>query len=100
MIDFMAVGRPVVLSAQGEAARILAAAGAGVAVPPENPEALAGAIRWLSAHPDAAAEMGRRGKEYAHRRLRGVQAERLEEVLLDCVAMQGEAAQASRRAEH
>jgi glycosyltransferase involved in cell wall biosynthesis len=100
MIDFMAVGRPVVLSAQGEAARILAAAGAGVAVPPENPEALAGAIRWLSAHPDAASEMGKRGKEYARRRLRGVQAERLEEVLLDCVAMQGEAAQALRRAEH
>jgi hypothetical protein len=83
MIDFMAVGRPLLLAAQGEAARILSTAGAGVVVPPENPEALADAVRWLSAHPGEAAEMGRRGREYAARRLRSVQARRLEEVLLD-----------------
>jgi glycosyltransferase involved in cell wall biosynthesis len=87
MIDFMAVGRPLVLSAQGEAARILGAAGAGVAVPPEDPDALADAIRWLSEHPVEAAEMGSRGREFARRRLRESQAERLEEVLLDTVAV-------------
>jgi len=87
MIDFMAVGRPLVLSAQGEAARILGAAGAGVAVPPEDPDALADAIRWLSEHPVEAAEMGSRGREFARRRLREIQAERLEKVLLDTVAV-------------
>jgi glycosyltransferase involved in cell wall biosynthesis len=85
MIDFMAVGRPLVLSAQGEAARILALAGAGVAVAPEDPEALAGAVRWLSEHPAEAEAMGKRGREFARRRLRSVQAARLDEVLLDTV---------------
>ena len=83
MIDFMAVGKPIVLSASGEAARILEAAGAGLAVPPENPEALAGAIRWLSEHPVEASEMGERGQAFARKRLRSSQAQRLEELLLD-----------------
>ena len=83
MFDFMAIGRPVVLSAAGEPARLLDLAGAGVAVPPEDPEALAGAVRWLAEHPAAAVEMGRRGREFARKRLRSVQAERLEQLLLD-----------------
>jgi glycosyltransferase involved in cell wall biosynthesis len=83
MIDFMAVGRPIVLSAQGESARILNTAGAGVVVPPEDPEALANAVRWLSEHPAEAAKMGENGREFARRRLRSSQAQRLEEILLD-----------------
>ncbi len=81
MIDYMAVGRPVVLSAAGEAARILELSGAGIAVAPESPDELAGAIRWLKEHPAEAAEMGRRGRVFAAGRLRSVQAERLEQVL-------------------
>jgi glycosyltransferase involved in cell wall biosynthesis len=83
MIDFMAAGRPVIVSAAGEAARILDRAGAGLAVPPENPGALAEAVRWLADHPAEAATMGKQGREYAGRRLRSVQAERLEALLLD-----------------
>jgi glycosyltransferase involved in cell wall biosynthesis len=86
MIDFMAVGRPLIVSAQGEAARILAASGAGLAVPPEDAEALAGAVRWLAANPDEAEEMGRRGRDFARRRLRQAQAQRLEQILLDSAA--------------
>jgi len=37
MIDFMATGRPVILSAAGESARIMERAGAGVIVPPGIP---------------------------------------------------------------
>jgi glycosyltransferase involved in cell wall biosynthesis len=85
MIDYMAVGRPVILSAAGEAARILQLSGGGIAVAPEAPEELARAIRWIAEHPDEAAEMGRRGRQFAARRLRSVQAERLEHVLLDVV---------------
>jgi glycosyltransferase involved in cell wall biosynthesis len=83
MIDFMAAGRPILLSAAGEAARILELAGAGIAVPPEDPEALAAAATWLAEHPEDAATMGARGREFARKRLRSVQAERLEQVLLD-----------------
>lgn len=85
MVDFMAVGRPVVLSAAGESARLLERAGGGVAVAPEDPDALAAAVRWLGEHPLDAEEMGRRGREFARRRLRSVQAERLEELLVDVV---------------
>src|SRR5207247_1260677 len=58
LTDFMAVGRPVIVSAAGEAARILDEAGAGIAVTPEDPGALAAAIRTLAADPVAAAAMG------------------------------------------
>jgi glycosyltransferase involved in cell wall biosynthesis len=85
MIDYMASGKPVVLSAAGEAARLLQASKAGVVARPEDPEDLARAIRWLSEHPREAAAMGVAGREFARKRLRAVQAERLEQVLLDVV---------------
>jgi glycosyltransferase involved in cell wall biosynthesis len=85
MIDFMAAGRPIVLAASGEAARILERAHAGLAVPPEDPAALADAIRWLASHRGVASEMGDRGRGFARRRLRSTQSERLEAVLFDVV---------------
>jgi colanic acid biosynthesis glycosyl transferase WcaI len=87
LIDFMAVGRPVILSAAGEAARILEHAGGGIAVPPESPGELAAAVRWLAAHPREAREMGDRGRAFALRRLRSTQAERLEQVLFDAAGV-------------
>jgi glycosyltransferase involved in cell wall biosynthesis len=86
MIDFMATGKPIVLSAAGESARILEGARAGIVVAPESPGELAAAIRWLAEHPAEAAEMGRRGREFAAGRLRSVQAARLEQLLLDVTA--------------
>jgi colanic acid biosynthesis glycosyl transferase WcaI len=83
MIDYMAAGRPVILAAAGESARLLRNAGAGYAVEPENPSALADAIRRLAANPGDAATMGDRGRSLAATRLRSVQAERLEQILLD-----------------
>ena len=85
MIDFMAVGRPVILAAAGEAVRVLERSGGGIAVAPEDPAALAEAVRWLASHPREAAEMGRRGREFAATRLRSTQAERLEQLMLDVV---------------
>jgi glycosyltransferase involved in cell wall biosynthesis len=82
LTDFMAVGRPVLLSAAGESARLVESAGAGVVVPPEDPDALAEAVRWLRAHPEEAEEMGRRGRTFARTRLRSAHAEQLEELLL------------------
>jgi glycosyltransferase involved in cell wall biosynthesis len=83
LIDFMATGRPVVLAAAGESARLLEASGGGVAVPPEDPEALARAVRRLRDDRDGAAAMGRRGREFARTRLRSEQAAQLEQILLE-----------------
>ena len=85
MIDFMASGKPVILAAAGEPARLLNLARGGIAIPPEDPVALADAVRWLSEHPTEAAEMGAAGREFARKRLREVQAERLEQLLLGVV---------------
>ena len=60
----MAGGKPIVLAAEGEAARLIHAAGAGVVVPPEDHQALASAIRTLLQHPDIAAQMGACGRRY------------------------------------
>jgi glycosyltransferase involved in cell wall biosynthesis len=83
LIDFMAAGRPVILSAAGEAPRILERAGAGIAVTPEDPRALADAVRWLRDHQVEAEAMGERGRAFAATQLRSIQAERLEQVLFD-----------------
>lgn len=85
LIDFMATGKPVILSAAGEAARILERADAGVVVSPEDPGALAEAVRRLRDDPVEAAAMGERGRAAARTRLRSRQAERLEAVLVDTV---------------
>jgi glycosyltransferase involved in cell wall biosynthesis len=86
LVDFMAAGKPVILSASGESARLVERARAGLVVAPEDAGALADATAWLSEHPDEAAEMAARGQTFARTRLRSIQAERLEEVLLDARA--------------
>jgi colanic acid biosynthesis glycosyl transferase WcaI len=61
----LAAARPAVVSARGDAARVVVEAGAGVAVDPESPEALAAALRRLRDLPtDAREEMGHRGRSY------------------------------------
>ena len=83
LMDFMAVGRPVILSAAGESARILDEAGGGIAVPPEDPGALLNAVRWLRDNPAEAASMAVRGRAFARTQLRSVHARQLEELLLE-----------------
>lgn len=81
--EAMACGKPVILTIMGEAADLLQQAGAGLAVEPENPRALAAAIRRLREEPELAREMGRRGRAFAVRHLeRSRLAQRLEERLL------------------
>src|SRR5262249_24821237 len=45
LVEGLAAGRPVIVSAAGDAARIVGEAGAGFVCPPEDAEALADAIR-------------------------------------------------------
>jgi colanic acid biosynthesis glycosyl transferase WcaI len=60
----MAGGKPIVLAAEGEAARLMHTSGAGVVVPPEDYKSLASAIRALVEHPDVAAQMGANGRKF------------------------------------
>jgi colanic acid biosynthesis glycosyl transferase WcaI len=63
----LAAGRPilVVAPAESDAARIVVESGCGVAADPDDPAAVAAAIRELRAQPARLAEMGRRARETA-----------------------------------
>jgi glycosyltransferase involved in cell wall biosynthesis len=60
----MAGGKPIVLAAEGEAARLIQTSGAGIVVPPEDFESLASAIRTFLQNPDVASQMGSCGRKY------------------------------------
>jgi colanic acid biosynthesis glycosyl transferase WcaI len=64
--SILAAGRPLVASVDvgSEVARIVERAGAGIAVPPDDPEAFTAAIGRLLRSPDEAAEMGSRGRTW------------------------------------
>jgi glycosyltransferase involved in cell wall biosynthesis len=60
----MAGGKPIVLAAEGEAARLVHSSGAGVVVPPEDYKSLASAVLGLLEHPDVAGQMGAYGRKF------------------------------------
>lgn len=62
MFEAWALGRPVLLSAAGEAARLVAQTQAGVVVPPEDAGSLAEAVHWLGQNRKTLVEMGDRAK--------------------------------------
>ena len=62
LLECMAAARPAVVSAPGEAAELVRAAGAGVAVAPEDPRALAAALAGLRRRRGELAGMGARGR--------------------------------------
>lgn len=64
LVEGLAAGRPVIVSADGEAARIVRDAGAGRVAPAEDGPALAAAIRSLAEASDRA-EIGRRARSAA-----------------------------------
>jgi glycosyltransferase involved in cell wall biosynthesis len=63
MFEYMAASKAVIGSVRGEPARILEAAGA-IVVEPEDPGALADAVRDLAADPERRVAMGSRGRNY------------------------------------
>ena len=66
--EAMASGVPVVLSADGEAADIVRASGAGIVVQPGDSSALASALRRLAQDPAKRAELGNAGRRAAESR--------------------------------
>jgi len=64
VFDYMAAGRPVVLAIDGVIRSVIEAAGAGIAVEPGNPAAMAQAIVALAGDRAAARAMGLAGRAY------------------------------------
>ncbi len=64
MLEFMSCARPVILGVDGQARQILEDAGAGIAIEPENSEALVNAISRLSADRELGTELGQKGREH------------------------------------
>jgi colanic acid biosynthesis glycosyl transferase WcaI len=60
----MAAAKPIVLAAEGEAEELIASSGAGVIVPPDEPEQFAAAILAMHEDAEGAREMGLRGLAY------------------------------------
>lgn len=82
LFEVLAAGRPAIVAARGEAAALVRDAGAGLAVAPEDPHALAAAFRQLhAAPPHEAAAMGERGRLRACSFDRGAAVGRWEELL-------------------
>jgi|SRR5580704_3643814 colanic acid biosynthesis glycosyl transferase WcaI len=67
LYSILAAGRPVlaVADAKSDAARIVCEAGCGLAADPDDPAAVAAALRTLRSDPARLAEMGRRSRETA-----------------------------------
>jgi colanic acid biosynthesis glycosyl transferase WcaI len=82
---YLACGRPVLCTVPGDAADVVREAGAGLVCPPEDPEALAQAVRDLYAMPECQREeMGSAGRRiFLNNYTRGVLIERYERLLTE-----------------
>ena len=87
MFEAMGMGLPVLLAAQeGDAGRILRDTGAGIRVPPEDPAALASAVRSLHADPAARARLAAASRAAAPAHSRETQARNMLRVLEQAAA--------------
>lgn len=82
LYDAMAVGRPALVAASGEASALARDAGCGLEVAPEDGEDLAQAVLRLRDDPGLAGRLGAAGRATAEENARSRQVERLEEILL------------------
>lgn len=67
LFEYMAAGVPVITANFPYHRGIVERHGCGLCVTPRDPNAIAAAIEWMFANPDAAAEMGKRGREAVKR---------------------------------
>ncbi|MCX7841297.1 MAG: glycosyltransferase WbuB, partial [Anaerolineae bacterium] len=67
---YMAVGKPILMAVQGDAADLVTRAGGGIVCPPQNARTLASAaLRLFQMSPAERAAMGQRGHEFYQREL-------------------------------
>jgi glycosyltransferase involved in cell wall biosynthesis len=81
LFDFAALGRPLVVAAAGEPSRLTDEAGAGLSVPPGDPEAIAAAIRRLAGDASLRQRLGAAGQVFAQSNRRESGVSRLEALL-------------------
>jgi len=67
MFPAMGCAVPIIYSGEGEAVALITEAKAGLTVEPENPEALAAAIREMYNLPEHGKSLGRNGREYVEK---------------------------------
>lgn len=66
----LAIGKPIIMGVQGDAADLVNASGAGVVCPPNSPEKLANAIKSLASKTsDERLNIGNKGKNFYYREL-------------------------------
>ena len=66
VFTYLAAGKPILVGGEGDLASLVTGASAGIAVPPDNPEALASAVMRLHAISQGEREtMGRNGRQVA-----------------------------------
>lgn len=87
LYSILAAGRPVlaVAAAQSDAARIVVETGCGLAADPDNPAAVAAALRELRRDPARLADMGRRARETAAKYARVNELEKFAAIIEDAV---------------
>ena len=82
MFEAMSTARPIILGVKGESEAVLKEAGAGIAIPPEDAQALAAAIVQLADNREQGLALGKAGREFVTRRFsRDVLANRMLGVL-------------------
>jgi colanic acid biosynthesis glycosyl transferase WcaI len=64
MLEFMSCARPVIVGVDGQARQIVEESGAGIAIEPEDSQALVSAITQLAADRALGATLGQRGREH------------------------------------
>ncbi len=71
ILSIMAAGRPVIaaMGLDGDAPKLVREAGCGLVLPPEDPEALAGAVRTLYTNALLRGRLGANGRAYAEAHL-------------------------------
>lgn len=68
IFDALALARPVIVCADGEAATLATSSGGGIAIAPGDARALAGSLRSLASAPQECEAMGSRGQAYVRAR--------------------------------
>ncbi len=64
MLEFLSCAKPVILGVEGQAQQLLESAKGGIAIQPENPDALVAAIEELAGNPSMRDAMGRSARAY------------------------------------